>query len=196
MLNDTTLETVYLVSRVEEFNDNANTIELLLRDDTGTINGKIFRSSGSTTIKALQNFQWVPNGYASIIGTLNNNQNKQYLVVNLMRNLENYAEVSFHRAEVLWACLIRNHALKVPEVSNKSQSRCIKTETSYEELNSDQRTIMNAIQQHSNKNIKLNKDNLHKLVKLNPNKINEELQNLLDYGYLMLDHDTLVFSIV
>ena len=198
MLNEIMIETVCLVCHVEEFKENKNTIELVLRDDTGMIFVKIFRNAGSTQIKALQNYNFNANGYAGIIGTINIQNNIPYIVVNSMKNIENYSEVIMHKTQVLWACLIRNHVLKVPlnNLAKNLNMDLDRTENNSNGLENNQKIVIKAIKDFSKGSNGVNKSVIYKNVRLMPNKIDEILTGLVNFGFLIADEDFEIFHLV
>ena len=56
-INQTALDNISLVLHVESFvNQGSAAIDILVRDETGSIKGKVFKSQGHSIIKAVQEF--------------------------------------------------------------------------------------------------------------------------------------------
>ncbi|OMJ92264.1 hypothetical protein SteCoe_5035 [Stentor coeruleus] len=202
--SESSRETFCVVCRVEEFNDTAANFELTLKDETGIMKGRIYKSQNRTSVHAMQDYHYKHGEYASIIGHIIKNNNEIALVITRITNVSTYKEIDFHRAQVIWAQLIKNSVLKIPEkpaVKSSSQfnmevDRSSHSNTEhYDGMNSEQQQIMKVIRDLS-KGGSLKYDIIVKHVRLPPKKIKDELENLVNSGNLMTEDDNQSFSVV
>lgn len=193
-LNGHPIDTISLVCRVEEFKGSDSTAyESLFRDDTGIIKGRVFKSQGAA-IKAIAEYHWVAHGYAHVIGTLNEQNGNKYIVINFMKNIENYKEVSMHKAQVIWALLIRNNVLKLPETANQHSQMDLVSED-FAGMSNEQKMVAKVIKDYSRSG-SVAKANIYKLVRLIPARIDQELRSLVDFGFIIADSNFESFSLV
>jgi predicted transcriptional regulator len=197
-------ETFCVVCRVEEFNDTAANFELTLKDETRVMKGRIYKSQNRISVHAMQDYQFKRGEYASIIGHIIKSNNEVALVITRITNVSTYKEIDFHRAQVIWAQLVKNSVLKVPEkptVKSYSQFNMEVDRSShsnaehFDGMNAEQQQIMKIIRDLS-KGGSIKYDIILKHVRLPPKKIRDELENLVNSGNLMTEDDNQSFSIV
>ena len=194
-LNNHPISTISLVCHVEDYQgSDVSNYEAVFRDDTGSIRGRAFRSQGSA-IKAITEYHWVPHGYAHVIGTLNEQAGNKYIVINFMKNADSYKEISMHKAQVLWALLIRNNVLKVPVVEHSQVSMEIGKSDEFSGLTNEQKMIARVIKDNARAG-PVQKNLIYKFVRLIPVRIDQELATLVELGFLVADSDFETFSVL
>ena len=172
-------KTIYsLVCRVEEYEDSG---DILLRDETGIIPGKIYKNLHKNSAHATQDFVYKKNEYASVVGNISNIQNKTVLVVTRIVNVSTYKEVDFHRAQILWSLFIKNSVLKVP---TPNQGGRMDIDHGNNEMSAEQKMVFNYIKMNS-KGAEMRVNDIKKALRMNPVKIDSILNDLVNAGELI-----------
>lgn len=173
-----------LVCKVEDHNDN----DYYLRDETGTLKGKIYKNVHKTTVHAIQEYTFAKNEYATAVGNFKNVGNEFCFILSRLTNVNSYKEVVFHRAQILWALLIKNNVLKVPEVKVEVQHM------ENDSLDKDVNSILNFVKAHSVKG-EVGIDDIKRRNRINPVKIEKILHDLVENGYLIESNDFTLFKL-
>jgi hypothetical protein len=187
------LDNVTLVAKVMEFNEKSGHIEILLQDDTGRIEAKIFKKSGSNVVKPSINYDPRLHEYASIIGSIMNFNNTDIIVINRIKNIQDYSFVYMHRVQILWAHLIRKgllHATSNDSILNNLTNKFSEPEPAdnYNGLHEDQKKVMKFISDNG-KDTGIPKDAICKGSGFSADKTNAILAELIEYGFLYTDSE-------
>lgn len=174
-----------LVCRVEEYEESG---DILFRDETGSIPGKIFKNLHKNSVHATQDYTYRKNEYASVVGNISVIQNKSVLIVTRIMNVSSYKEVDFHRAQILWSLFIKNSVLKIPTPSHSMRPEVDQVNG---EMTTEQKMVFNYIKMNS-KGQEMKVDDIKRAVRLNPVKISSILQELVNAGELV-EYDGFTF---
>lgn len=174
-----------LVCRVEEYEESG---DILFRDETGAIPGKIYKNLHKNSVHATQDYTYRKNEYASVVGNISIIQNKSVLIVTRIMNVLSYKEVDFHRAQILWSLFIKNSVLKIPAPNNSIKSDLDQGNC---EMSAEQKMVYNYIKINS-KGQEMKVNDIKRSVKLHPNKIDTVLNDLVNAGELV-EYDGFTF---
>lgn len=180
----------------ENVPDKGGSIDMILEDETGTINGIIFKRTGAESVKPILGYEPKLNSYAFLIGSLMNFNGNDIIVVARMQNVNEYSFVLMHRVQIFWAFLVRNgimHANINEKPSSDFADRLNQADTDdYAQLNKDQRTIMEYIK---NKELGtgVHKDEIFKACRLSSDMTRKALDQLVEYGFLYTNAECDVF---
>lgn len=171
----------------EVVSDRSGSIDLTLEDETGIIEGKIFKRSGAENIKPILGYEPMQNSYVFIIGSLMNFNGTDLIIVSRIQNVNEYSFVHMHRVQIFWAFLVRNgiiHTCSNDKPINDFNERISQVDNGeFAQLTKEQRIIMEFMKvQDQGKGVF--RDDLYCESGLTLERTKQTLDQLVEYGFL------------
>ena len=193
ILDSLEVNQITLVAHVLQFDERDSCIDIVLQDETGRINSKIFKRAGSSVIKSIINYEFRLKDYAFIIGTIMNFNAEDIIVITRIQNIDCYSYVLSHRVHVFWAFMIRKKLLHcsnsnsiISDLTEKFSETV--SDDNFGGLNNDQKAVMNFIKNYRKEGGVI-KDEIFKCSGVSKDKVKAVLAELVEYGFLYTDCD-------
>jgi hypothetical protein len=112
-IGQTVVDQISLVAKLLSMNITAGVVEVELEDESGAINGRIFKRVDSDKIKPLSEFEKRIGEYVYVYGSLMNFSGNDVIIIGRMQNVDGYEWINLHRTQVFWAQLARKKLVDV-----------------------------------------------------------------------------------
>lgn len=100
-INQEQIEILEFVCRISEYIETQNVIRVRFQDNDNYLEGVVYTKGDSSVPRAVKGYDYIPNGYVQVLGTIRTFSDHTKCVVQSINNVKSYGQVHYHKMKVL-----------------------------------------------------------------------------------------------